>query len=269
MLEQKKRKILMFINLISPRIFNLKMIFVEFVRRNTQFKILNEFVSLFSSMIDRRTSRCSSKDHLFTSKHIDNLRRILFKQPKHYASTASSIKDESNPIKKNSENLLDSSSVFDKLKKENKSISTSSQSTRKVTTTTSTSSTTNSSSSFLSYLNLMNLMPMGFDPFNCGLVDPNLHGIPIFMLQLPGQVIEKIFQSIQSDCHSSRIQYTQDQIHVDQEKLSTDRRLIQYETIDVGFVCKRCQLVCKSFIDKTIEKNSKIHFHLFFYSTNS
>ena len=225
--------------------------------QRVRLSLLSSLFSLLSLIRHRSLSDCLSfQDHLFTSKHIENLRRILFKQPKHYSSTASSIKDESNPIKSNSENLLDSSSVFETLKSENKWMTSPSPSTRKSATTTTNSSS--SSSSLLSYLNLMNLMPMGFDPFNCGLVDPNLHGIPIFMLQLPGQLIEKIFKSIQTDCHRSRIQYSQDQIDFDVEKLSNDRTLIQYQTIDVGFVCKRCQLVCMFYY-----RTKVIHFFCF------
>ena len=68
------------------------------------------------------------------------------------------------------------------------------------------------------------------------------------MLQLPSQVIEKIFQSLRSDVQSSRIQYTQDGMNLDQST-TNDRTSIHYQPIDVGFVCKRCQLVCTSTID--------------------
>ena len=64
------------------------------------------------------------------------------------------------------------------------------------------------------------------------------------MLQLPCQAIEDIFALIKRDPTSTRAQYTQDGKTL-KDFVSNDSTSIEYQSIDVGFVCKKCHLVCK------------------------
>jgi hypothetical protein len=110
------------------------MIYVNYVNANILFKILKEFV-LFLFLFKKKTKYSLLKDHLFTTKHIENIRSILSKQ----MGNVSTIKDEN--IKKNSINIkldLDNSptSVLDKSSKDEQN-------------------------QIMSYFNLMHLMPMG------------------------------------------------------------------------------------------------------------
>ncbi|CAF1170288.1 unnamed protein product [Adineta ricciae] len=158
------------------------------------------------------------RDHLFTTKHIENIRCILSKQ---ISSNVATIKDDQN-YKKNSINVkldLDNSptSVLDK-------------------------STKDEQNQLMSYLSLMHLMPLGMDPYNYGLMDPNIHGTPLFMLQLPSDALNKIVSLSKSDAHLTRAQYTQDGKTL-QQLLDNDHHNVDYQTIDVGYSCKRCNLV--------------------------
>ena len=75
-------------------------------------------------------------------------------------------------------------------------------------------------------------------------MDPNIHGTPMFMLQLPCQALESILSLTKRDPHLTRAQYTQDGRKI--EDCSDDEHIsLQYQSIDVGFACKRCHLVCK------------------------
>jgi len=156
------------------------------------------------------------RDHLFTTKHIENIRSILSKQ----IGNVSTIKDEN--IKKNSINIkldLENSptSVLDKSSKDEQN-------------------------QIMSYLNLMHLMPMGMDPYNYGLMDPNIHGTPMFMLHLPSEALTKIVSLSKSDTSLTRAQYTQDGLSI-QHLTDNGHYNIDYQTIDVGYSCKRCNLV--------------------------
>ena len=84
------------------------------------------------------------------------------------------------------------------------------------------------------------------DPYNYGLMDPNIHGTPLFMLQLPSDALNKIVSLSKSDAHLTRAQYTQDGKTL-QQLLDNDHQNVDYQTIDVGYSCKRCNLVCKLF----------------------
>lgn len=154
------------------------------------------------------------RDHLFTSKHIDNIRAVLLKQNQHLSTT----KDDSSK-KNSSKNELDKTptTVFDKTSNDEQN-------------------------QLMSYLNLIHFMPLGIDPFNYSLMDPSIHGTPIFMLQIPCQAIEHIFSSFKRDPQLTRAQYTQDGKTLDD--INCDESTpVQHQSIDVGFVCKRCQLV--------------------------
>ncbi|CAF1012929.1 unnamed protein product [Adineta steineri] len=157
------------------------------------------------------------RDHLFTTKHIENIRLILTKQ----MGNVSTIKDD-NQIKKNSINMkLDlencPTSVLDKSSKDEQN-------------------------QIMSYLNLMHLMPLGMDPYNYGLMDPNIHGTPMFMLQLPSEALNKIVSLSKSDTHLTRAQYTQDGKTL-QNLIDNGHTSVDYQTVDVGYACKRCNLV--------------------------
>ena len=155
------------------------------------------------------------RDHLFTSKHIDNIRSILSKQQSNNNSTN---KDE-HSFKKNSQLDIEHSPT----------------------------STQDQQNQIMSYLNLMQLMPItGIDPYNYGLMDPNIHGTPLFMLHLPTEALNKIISLNKSDVHLTSVQYTQDNLHI-QQLTDNGHQNIDYQTIDVGFACKRCNLVCKFF----------------------
>ncbi|UJR29730.1 hypothetical protein I4U23_017278 [Adineta vaga] len=158
------------------------------------------------------------RDHLFTTKHIEHIRCILSKQ---VSSNVSTIKDDQT-MKKNSINIkleLDNSptSVLDK-------------------------STKDEQNQLMSYLNLMHLMPLGMDPYNYGLMDPNIHGTPMFMLQLPSDALTKIVSLSKSDAHLTRAQYTQDGKDL-QQLIDNGHENVDTQTIDVGYSCKRCNLV--------------------------
>ncbi|CAF3305575.1 unnamed protein product, partial [Rotaria sp. Silwood2] len=88
----------------------------------------------------------------------------------------------------------------------------------------------------------MHLMPIGIDPYNYGLMDPNIHGTPLFMLQLPEEALKKILSLSKSDAHSTRAQYTQDGKNL-QDLSDHSYQSVDYQTIDVGYACKRCYLV--------------------------
>jgi hypothetical protein len=106
------------------------MINVNYVNTNILYKILKEFVSPFLLL---PFFILFLKDHLFTTKHIENIRSILSKQ----IGNVSTIKDD-NHIKKNSKLDLENSPtpVLDK-------------------------STKDEQNQIMSYLNLMHLMPLG------------------------------------------------------------------------------------------------------------
>lgn len=74
-------------------------------------------------------------------------------------------------------------------------------------------------------------------------MDPNIHGTPMFMLQLPGEALEKIVRLIKSDPHLTRAQYTQDGLNIE-HLTDNGHQHLDYQTIDVGYACKRCNLVC-------------------------
>ncbi|CAF1139027.1 unnamed protein product [Adineta ricciae] len=82
------------------------------------------------------------------------------------------------------------------------------------------------------------------DPYNDGLMHPNIHGTPLFMLQLPSDAWNKIVSLSKSDAHLTRAQYTQDGKTL-QQLLDNDHQNVDYQTIDVGYSYKRCNLVCK------------------------
>ncbi len=82
------------------------------------------------------------------------------------------------------------------------------------------------------------------DPYNYGLMDPNIHGTPLFMLPLPSEALNKIVSLNKSDAHLTRAQYTQDGLDI-QQLIDNGHKNIDYQTIDVGYACKRCNLVCK------------------------
>ena len=73
-------------------------------------------------------------------------------------------------------------------------------------------------------------------------MDPNIHGTPIFMLQLPCEAIEKILSSMKTAPLLSRTEYSQDGFHHQRQRTHPKH----CQTIDVGFLCKRCHLVCES-----------------------
>ena len=75
-------------------------------------------------------------------------------------------------------------------------------------------------------------------------MDPNIHGTPLFMLQLPEEALKKILSLSKSDAHLTRAQYTQDGKNL-QYLFDHNYTSIDYQTIDVGYACKRCYLVCK------------------------
>ncbi|CAF3756008.1 unnamed protein product [Rotaria sp. Silwood1] len=169
------------------------------------------------------------RDHLFTSKHIENIRSILSKQignvstttPTPTPTTITTTKDDL--IKKNSiNNKIDiennsNQSVLDKSSKDEQN-------------------------QLMSYINLMHLMPIGIDPYNYGLMDPNIHGTPLFMLQLPEEALKKILSLSKSDAHLTRAQYTQDGKNL-QDLFDHSYHQVDYQIIDVGYACKRCYLV--------------------------
>ncbi|CAF1220074.1 unnamed protein product [Rotaria sordida] len=165
------------------------------------------------------------RDHLFTSKHIENIRLILSKQIGNVSTstppTPTTIKDDF--IKKNSINMkidIDNNSnqsVLDKSSKDEQN-------------------------QLMSYINLMHLMPIGIDPYNYGLMDPNIHGTPLFMLQLPEEALKKILSLSKTDAHLTRAQYTQDGKNL-QDLFDHSYHQVDYQTIDVGYACKRCYLV--------------------------
>jgi hypothetical protein len=82
------------------------------------------------------------------------------------------------------------------------------------------------------------------DPYNYGLMDPNIHGTPMFMLQLPSEALQKIVALTKSDGHLTCAQYTQDGKSIE-DLIDNGQTYCDYQTIDVGFACKRCNLVCK------------------------
>jgi hypothetical protein len=82
------------------------------------------------------------------------------------------------------------------------------------------------------------------DPYNYGLMDPNIHGTPMFMLHLPSEALNKIVSLSKSDAQLTRAQYTQDGLDI-QQLIDNGHKNIDYQTIDVGYACKRCNLVCK------------------------
>ena len=77
-------------------------------------------------------------------------------------------------------------------------------------------------------------------------MDPNIHGTPMFMLQLPSEALNKIVSLTKTDLNLTRAQYTQDGKSL-QQLLDNGHKHLDYQTIDVGFACKRCNLVCKLF----------------------
>ncbi|UJR30210.1 hypothetical protein I4U23_017748 [Adineta vaga] len=93
----------------------------------------------------------------------------------------------------------------------------------------------------MSYLNLMYLMPLGMDSYNYGLMDPNMHGTPMFMLQLSSKTLNKIVSLTKSDAHLTRAQYTQAGKAL-QQSIDNDHENVDTQTIDVGYSCKRCNL---------------------------
>ncbi len=113
--------------------FNQRMINVNYVKQNILYKILKEFVLSFLLFLFLIFSSSFLKDHLFTTKHIENIRSILSKQ----IGNVSTMKDD-NHIKKNSKLDLENSPtpVLDK-------------------------STKDEQNQIMSYLNLMHLMPLG------------------------------------------------------------------------------------------------------------
>ena len=96
---------------------------------------------------------------------------------------------------------------------------------------------------FVKIENVFVCLKKGMDPFNYGLMDPNIHGTPMFMLHLPTEALEKIVTLIKSDPHLTRAQYTQDGFNL-QYLTDNGHQHVDYQTIDVGFACKRCNLVC-------------------------
>ena len=61
------------------------------------------------------------------------------------------------------------------------------------------------------------------------------------MLHLPEHALKKIIATINADPQVKRVHYTQDDKSIEQLK----EKNIDYETVDVGFGCHRCNLVCK------------------------
>lgn len=79
-------------------------------------------------------------------------------------------------------------------------------------------------------------------------MDPNIHGTPLFMLHLPSEALNKIISLNKSDVNLTSVQYTQDNLNI-QQLTDNGHENIDYQTIDVGFACKRCNLVCKSYLN--------------------
>ena len=117
---------------------------VNYVNANTQYKILKEF--RFANTFDSHMTNVHIllcfffifQDHLFTSKHIENIRSILSKQLPNLPTATT--KDEN--LKKNSSELKfdfepnSTSAVLDKSSKDQEN-------------------------QLMSYLNLMQMMPIG------------------------------------------------------------------------------------------------------------
>ena len=99
------------------------------------------------------------------------------------------------------------------------------------------------------------------DPYNYGLMDPNIHGTPLFMLHLPSEALNKIVSLSKSDAHLTRAQYTQDGLDI-QQLIDNGHKNLDYQTIDVGFACKRCNLVCKFHSLKKKKTNESFPFKL-------
>jgi hypothetical protein len=95
------------------------------------------------------------------------------------------------------------------------------------------------------------------DPYNYGLMDPNIHGTPMFMLHLPSEALNKIVSLCKSDIHLTSAQYTQDGLNI-QQLIDNGHTNVDYQTIDVGYACKRCNLVCKFYFYKKKQMKNKI-----------
>ncbi len=63
----------------------------------------------------------------------------------------------------------------------------------------------------------------------------------MFMLHLPSEALNKIVSLSESDIHLTSAQYTQDGLNI-QQLIDNGHTNVDYQTIDVGFVCKRCNL---------------------------
>ncbi|KAK6185517.1 hypothetical protein SNE40_007732 [Patella caerulea] len=75
--------------------------------------------------------------------------------------------------------------------------------------------------------------------------DPLAFGTPLTLLQIPQQAIKQVGEKL-SDPKSTRAQYTQDCKQLTELKTmvgSTDFRLITESLVDVGYICKKCQMV--------------------------
>ncbi|CAF2037346.1 unnamed protein product [Rotaria magnacalcarata] len=171
------------------------------------------------------------RDHLFTTKHIENIRSILSKQIGNISTTSTSTTTNTTTTATNKDDFIKKNSINIKLDIENNS----NQSVLD-------KSSKDEQNQLMSYINLMHLMPIGIDPYNYGLMDPNIHGTPLFMLQLPEEALKKILSLSKSDAHLTRAQYTQDGKNL-QDLFDHSYSSIDYQTVDVGYVCKRCYLV--------------------------
>ena len=92
------------------------------------------------------------------------------------------------------------------------------------------------------------------DPFNYGLMDPNIHGTPIFMLHLPGEALEKIVRLIKSDPHLTRAQYTQDGLNTEHLTDNDHQHSIIRQLMLAMLVKDVILFVCFSFSSKSFSK---------------
>lgn len=78
------------------------------------------------------------------------------------------------------------------------------------------------------------------------MIDPANFGTPLSMLQIPGRAIQRIHEKLAGDPECTLTYYSQDCRHFSELRKvvsSDDAAVARRASVDVGYICRRCQIV--------------------------